>query len=389
MNDVTKAKVYSYDGFMEGGAFFMEAHVVQRGETLWKISRQYGISFEELRRVNAHLANPDYVVPGMKIFIPEKTKDANLPGEKKPSIEKKPTPPVQKENVPPKPPKQEVQPKPAPKPEKKPVPTPKPPEQSVPEPVPKPVPKPTPKPIPKPESKPKPKPESKPEPKPKPELEKPVPPPVVPPVQRQPAPPMQPYPAFPMIGVPCGWLPIYDADCFQHIHPTQMHPHSPPMQQLPVELEPTPVPPISKQPTPQKPPVGEDWKSIVSPSIEEEVFIPSQNLPKEQIVEPRPVPLPKPSQPTPRKPELQQPIPLPQAVVPPQNNNGNCMYCGGQSSYPGHPLQCSCQMQPRWMPMPMPMPQQHGLCQTCQQPMQNLSPMMPFPAPPQQWYGMY
>ena len=41
-------------------------------DTLWKIARQYGIPFEELKRVNAHLANPDYIVPGMKIFLPTK-----------------------------------------------------------------------------------------------------------------------------------------------------------------------------------------------------------------------------------------------------------------------------------------------------------------------------
>ena len=50
----------------------MEVHIVQRGDTLWKISRQYGVSFDELKRANAHLANPDYIVPGMKIFIPAK-----------------------------------------------------------------------------------------------------------------------------------------------------------------------------------------------------------------------------------------------------------------------------------------------------------------------------
>ena len=59
---------------MEGGIFLVEVHVVQKGDTLWKISRQYGISFEELKRVNAHLANPDYIVPGMKIFLPDKAK---------------------------------------------------------------------------------------------------------------------------------------------------------------------------------------------------------------------------------------------------------------------------------------------------------------------------
>ena len=52
----------------------MRIHIVQRGDTLWKISRNYGVSFDELKRLNAHLANPEYIVPGMKIFIPDDKK---------------------------------------------------------------------------------------------------------------------------------------------------------------------------------------------------------------------------------------------------------------------------------------------------------------------------
>ena len=50
----------------------MEVHIVVKRDTLWKIARQYGIPFEDLKRVNAHLANPDYIVPGMKIFLPKR-----------------------------------------------------------------------------------------------------------------------------------------------------------------------------------------------------------------------------------------------------------------------------------------------------------------------------
>ncbi|WP_411747806.1 SafA/ExsA family spore coat assembly protein [Psychrobacillus psychrotolerans] len=52
----------------------MQTHIVVKGDTLWKISRNYGVSFEELKKVNAHLANPEYIVPGMKIFIPNTKK---------------------------------------------------------------------------------------------------------------------------------------------------------------------------------------------------------------------------------------------------------------------------------------------------------------------------
>ena len=52
----------------------MQTHIVVKGDTLWKISRNYGVSFEDLKKVNAHLANPEYIVPGMKIFIPNTKK---------------------------------------------------------------------------------------------------------------------------------------------------------------------------------------------------------------------------------------------------------------------------------------------------------------------------
>ena len=49
----------------------MRVHIVQKGDTLRKIAKQYGIGFDELKRLNAQLANPDYIVPGMEIFLPE------------------------------------------------------------------------------------------------------------------------------------------------------------------------------------------------------------------------------------------------------------------------------------------------------------------------------
>ena len=50
---------------------FVRIHIVQKGETLWRIAKQYGIGLDELKRLNAHLANPDYIVPGMEIILPE------------------------------------------------------------------------------------------------------------------------------------------------------------------------------------------------------------------------------------------------------------------------------------------------------------------------------
>jgi len=61
----------------------LRTHIVQKGDTLWKIAKQYGIDFEELKRLNAHLANPDYIVPGMEIILPD-----DVPG-RKPSYDQK------------------------------------------------------------------------------------------------------------------------------------------------------------------------------------------------------------------------------------------------------------------------------------------------------------
>lgn len=60
----------SYDSRDEGRNS-VRIHIVQKGDTLWKIARQHGISFEDLKRLNAHLANPDYIVPGMEIILPD------------------------------------------------------------------------------------------------------------------------------------------------------------------------------------------------------------------------------------------------------------------------------------------------------------------------------
>lgn len=52
----------------------MKIHIVQKGDTLWEISKQYGVDFEELKAVNSHLSSPDMIMPGMKIRIPSSEK---------------------------------------------------------------------------------------------------------------------------------------------------------------------------------------------------------------------------------------------------------------------------------------------------------------------------
>ncbi|UNL84332.1 SafA/ExsA family spore coat assembly protein [Priestia koreensis] len=48
----------------------MKIHIVQKGDTLWKIAQKYGVDFEELKKSNSQLSNPDMIMPGMKIKVP-------------------------------------------------------------------------------------------------------------------------------------------------------------------------------------------------------------------------------------------------------------------------------------------------------------------------------
>lgn len=52
----------------------MRIHIVQKGDTLWDIAKKYGVSFEEVKAMNTQLSNPDMIMPGMKIKVPQGTK---------------------------------------------------------------------------------------------------------------------------------------------------------------------------------------------------------------------------------------------------------------------------------------------------------------------------
>ncbi len=247
----------------EEGRKKLRIHIVQKGDTLWKIAKEYGISFEDLKRLNVHLANPDYIVPGMEIILPEKInkeqphRDAHKEMPRKETHVPKETP-ITKEA-----PKKEVQkpmppplpivppppaPMPMPEPHMIPIPIPMPmpmPQQPmwVPQPVEmnwhqqvvmpqmeqnvmpppvqiQPAPKPTPKPAPPP---PVPKPQPTPPPPPKPQ---PAPPP--PPVQMMPQMPAVPH-------CPSCHQPVYH----QMWWPMPMQPHVEPymMQQQPMPCD--------------------------------------------------------------------------------------------------------------------------------------------------------
>jgi morphogenetic protein associated with SpoVID len=48
----------------------VKIHVVQKGDTLFKIAKKYNVDFDELKQANAQLSNPDLIMPGMKVKIP-------------------------------------------------------------------------------------------------------------------------------------------------------------------------------------------------------------------------------------------------------------------------------------------------------------------------------
>ncbi|MCL6571600.1 MAG: SafA/ExsA family spore coat assembly protein [Bacillus sp. (in: Bacteria)] len=48
----------------------MKIHIVQKGDTLWKIAKKYGVNFEEMKKMNSQLSNPDMIMPGMKVKVP-------------------------------------------------------------------------------------------------------------------------------------------------------------------------------------------------------------------------------------------------------------------------------------------------------------------------------
>ncbi|WMX58793.1 LysM domain-containing protein (plasmid) [Peribacillus sp. R9-11] len=54
----------------ESGALHVKIHVVNRGDSLWRISQQYGVSTNRIVRING-LENPYKLVIGLALLIPE------------------------------------------------------------------------------------------------------------------------------------------------------------------------------------------------------------------------------------------------------------------------------------------------------------------------------
>lgn len=97
----------------------MKIHIVQQGDTLWKLAKKYDVDFEQLKAVNNHLSNPDVIMPGMKIKIPTGGVPVKKQGIKKEepikAAQPKEVPVPKKEAIVP-PPKEEVKIPPPPAP---------------------------------------------------------------------------------------------------------------------------------------------------------------------------------------------------------------------------------------------------------------------------------
>jgi uncharacterized YkwD family protein/spore coat assembly protein SafA len=53
-------------------AFAATTHMVQSGDTMWKIAVKYQVGVSELIAENSSINNPDLIYPGQRITIPEK-----------------------------------------------------------------------------------------------------------------------------------------------------------------------------------------------------------------------------------------------------------------------------------------------------------------------------
>lgn len=54
--------------------FDLKIHIVQKGDTLWEIAKNYGVDFDQVKQLNPQLSSPDMIMPGMKIKIPSTSK---------------------------------------------------------------------------------------------------------------------------------------------------------------------------------------------------------------------------------------------------------------------------------------------------------------------------
>lgn len=51
----------------------MRIYIVQKGDSLDKIAKKHHVQIEDIMHLNSHISNAEYIVPGMKIKLPNQT----------------------------------------------------------------------------------------------------------------------------------------------------------------------------------------------------------------------------------------------------------------------------------------------------------------------------
>ena len=95
----------------------MKIHIVQKGDTMWKIAKRYGVDYQELLGANSDIITPDVIYPGAKIKIPSRRVPVRpreeADGTRNPAqpVKEAPLPPLEDEPQPEVPPQVEGRPR--------------------------------------------------------------------------------------------------------------------------------------------------------------------------------------------------------------------------------------------------------------------------------------
>ena len=80
INEIYAESYYTYGREL----VFLRIYIVQKGDTLYKIAKRHHVQLDEVIKLNSHISNPDYIVPGMKIKLPNHSvKEESAKKEKK------------------------------------------------------------------------------------------------------------------------------------------------------------------------------------------------------------------------------------------------------------------------------------------------------------------
>ena len=57
----------------------MITYIVKEGDTLWQVSKNFQVTLDSILHTNPQIFDPNYILPGTEIYIPEKVKEAPRP----------------------------------------------------------------------------------------------------------------------------------------------------------------------------------------------------------------------------------------------------------------------------------------------------------------------